>query len=391
MVNRYRIAALVAFISLIFIFALSSIVFATSRPISKSEYEIFTHAKQALEGHHYDTGIKLMRQHFQSHKQRHPFAYELYGHFLLLTNSPATAIEVYQQGVDEYPDHHNLMQNLAVAFSRDDQWYAAGQTYELAYELGGKNNSKLAFSAAVMYERSANYQLGILLLQELLQTNSPQPSWMLLLAQCYLQQNNNQEALDVLKQATQKFPLNEKVWRLLALCYQYMDKKAYALASYHVANVVNNSNALDGALLGTKYLNLGATNLASEWQNNEADGFQDQMIGQLCQNGNFNEALKRAMLLQSEFPTAARQFSIGKILQRMGQFEAAEKIYRELVEGGGVFHGKSLWALVILNWSASRWDKVDLLLHQLESVDISLYKRSAKLRNIIKKIVQAEQ
>ncbi len=391
MVNRYRITASVAFITIFLIFVSAIISFATSRPIQRSEYQIFTQAKQALEGQHYDTGINLMRQFFKSHQLRHPFAYELYGHLLLLTNAPAMAIEIYKQGVDEYPDHHNLMQNLAVAFSRDDQWYASGQTYQLAYELGGKNNSKLAFSAAVMYERSANYQLGILLLQELLQTNSHQPSWMLLLAQCYLQQNNNQEALDVLKQATQKFPLNEKVWRLLALCYQHMDKKAYALASYQVANIVNNSNVLDGALLGTKYLNLGATNLALEWQKNEADGFQDQIIGQLCRNGNLNEALKRAMLLQSESPTAARQFNIGKVLQRMGQFEAAEKIYRELVEGGGTFQGKSLWALVILNWSASQWDKVNLLLQQLESVDISLYKRSAKLRNIIKKIVQAEQ
>jgi len=391
MVNQYRPTTSIITILIFLLLVLPEVGFAVSKSISRTDYQIFTQAKQALEAQRPDTGIKLLRKYFQTHQLRHPFAYELYGHLLLLTNKSVLAIEIYQQGIAEHPDHLSLLQNLAAAYVRNNQLYKAGQTYQQAYDLGGKNSSELAFSAAVMYEKSAKYQQSILLLQQLLQMLDTQPNWLLLLARCYLHQNNTEAALGVLLSASQKFPFNDKIWRSLALCYQRVGKSEHALASYQIANIVNNGVELGRAQLGTKFLNLGAPNLGAQWQMYEADGFQDLIINQFCQTGNLNEALTRAVALQSIQPTALRKFSIGNLLQRMGQVDAAEKVYCELVDAGGLLQAKSLWSLVLLYWSTTQWDKVSLTLQQLELVDESMYQRSAKLRNIIEKIVVVAQ
>lgn len=391
MVSQYRTTSSLITIIIVFILGLASSGFAVSKSIPRADYQIFTQAKQALEDQRPDVGIKLLQKYFQTHQLRHPFAYEIYGHLLLLTNKSAPAIEIYQQGIAEHPDHLNLLQNLAASYARNGQLFKAGQTYQQAYVLGGESSSNLAFSAAIMYEKSAKYKLSILLLEQLLQTLDAQPNWMLLLAQCHLHQNNYEEALGVLLSASQKFPFNDKIWKSLALCYQRAGKKEHALASYQIANIVDNGKKLDKAQLGTKFLNLGAPNLGAQWQMNEVDGFQDLIINQFCKNGNLSEALNRAVVLQSHQPTAVRKFSIGKLLQRMGQVDAAEKVYCELVDAGGLLQARSLWSLVLLYWSETQWDKVSLTLQQLELVDESMYLRSAKLRNIIEKIVVEAQ
>ena len=364
---------------------------AGTNGVSAADYKIFSQAKQALDNQQFEIAKTLMQQYFQEHQNRHPYAYELYGHVLLLTDATSLALEVYKNSVAEYPEHLNLIQNLAVAYSRCNYPLDAAKTYLQVYELGGRTKPQIAFAAAVWYGRASEYGQAITVLQGLLNKGEViRPDWILLLGQCHLQQQDSQLAINVLLPAAGQFPNNEKIWRMLAFSYYHADEKENAAAAYQIANAISAESAPELAQLGALLLNLGATYSGATIVTADALELQDRIVYQLIKSGDLEVALNRALALQRQQPSAAREFRIGRILGRMGRLPEAEKVYLKLAGRPGEFQVKAQWALVLLSWDAANWHKVYQRLLQLERLNLQMKFHITQLIEIVKRILPPE-
>ncbi len=383
--------ALPHLLCLVLVLLLYSNAGAASAPIPAADYSVFSAAKQALDDGRLGVAKDKMAHYFRSHKNRHQFAYELYGHLLLLSNANSEALAVYQTGVSKYPEQINLLQNLAVAYGRNDLPAEAANTYLQAYEVSSNTKPQFAFSAAVLFSQLSEYSRAIELLGKLIdESEEIEANWALLLGQCYLQLEDNGNAIAVLTTASRQFSGNEKIWQLLALSYYRADQSDYAAAAFKIANTIDAGSKQDAEQLGTLFIQLGAAYSGALMVSPGAPELQDGIVYQLIKVGDLVAALKQAETLQQQSPTQARQFLIAQTLVRLDRFAEAEKKYLDIAGKQGKYQIKSQWELVLLGWRNADWSLVYQRLLRLGQLDEKMKAQTAQLTKIVGKIMPLE-
>ena len=360
---------------------------AQGLPVSNYEHGIFSSAKQDFDNRDFARAAATLRKYFDTHPHRHPYAYELYGHILLRTQQASKALDILQEGVEEYPEQMNLVQNLAVAYARTNRPAKAGEAFLQAYALSGYKMPQLAFSAGVYLAKGERYEEATNVISNLISKEGLRPTWALSLAQCHLHRHQEKQAARILEEAVEQFPDNTKLWRMLAYAYLKSDALKKAAAAYEVAFTLEPSSIQESVQLATLFMNLGAANLGATVAKDSSPSMLDNLAYCLAKSGNLEQALQKALEAQQKQPTDERRFRLAQILFRMNRLREAKTHYSALAQSAGPYRNKAQWSLALLAWHAGDWAAASAQLKNIKQTDPKMTRRVAKLLQILENIM----
>jgi tetratricopeptide (TPR) repeat protein len=360
---------------------------AQDSPLSAYEHGIFSSAKRDCDAENFAGAAATLKNYFDTRQHRHSYGYELYGHVLMQTQQPKEALKILRKGVEEYPDRLNLVQNLAVAYARTDQPVQAGTTFLRAYDLSGEEKSQLAFSAGAYLVRGKRFDQAADIIDKLIRKEGLRPAWALLLAQCHLQRQRENQAIQLLEGAVEAFPNDQRLWRLLAFTYYKSEALKKAAAAYQIAFAIEPPSPGESNQLATLLINLGAANLGATTARETSPTMLDNLAYCLAKSGNLEQALQEALEAQTKAPTDERRFRVAQILFRMNRLEEAASHYQALAHGEGPYQAKAQWALALLAWGAGDWTGAYSHLQKMQKTDPGTSRQVARLLRILENIM----
>ena len=364
---------------------LSTPVQATERTVTQHEYALFKQAHEYANANSFAKAANILAPYFNSTRQHHLFAYELYGYVLLQLNRASESVRIQEQGIATYPANITLAQNLGSAYARLGNHSKAGDTLLKAYALGGNQKHGMAFSAAQMFAQAKQFNRAREVLTPLVSLPEARPDWFLLLAQCQNQDSLHADAVQCLLKGIRKFPENSTLWRMLGYTHYQRGNQEKATAAYEVATRLAPPSDSEIRQLASLYSSLGAPLLCQKALGNKptTPAMLDNLAYGFAGAGDMISALEKMDDALRQAPTPERTYRKGQILLRMRRMQEAREVFQTVAAQQGPWQGKALWALSMVAWLEGDWHETRIMLEKVAATDNKLRKRAHKLLAVL--------
>lgn len=358
---------------------------AAERAVTQHEYALFKQAHEYANADSFAKAASVLAPYFNSSRQHHVFAYELYGYVLLQLNRASEAVRILEKGLTAYPANITLAQNLGSAYARLGKHGKAGEILLKAYALGRNQKHGMAFSAAQMFAQAKQFNRAREVLTPLVSLPEARPDWFLLLAQCQNQDSLHADAVQCLLKGIRKFPENSTLWRMLGYAHYQRGNQAKATAAYEVATRLAPPSDSEIRQLASLYSSLGAPLLSQKTLGNKpaTPAMLDNLAYGFAGAGDLTSALEKVEAALRQAPTPERTYRKGQILLRMRRMQEAREVFQTVAAQQGPWQGKALWALSMVAWLEGDWHEARSMLEKVAVADGRLRKRAHKLLAVL--------